>query len=741
MAEKVELIELTISVDKATQDSRALRISMQQLKEETERLKEEQGELSDEYIEAQATYKAVQAELRQQEKLTQNIIAAQNAEVGSLDQLKKQLAVVSVQWSKLSEEERLNTDRGKQLTAQKLKLTEQLKREERATGDATRNVGNYNESIGQSIGLMGQFVPAVGKAATGAQALGRAFTVALGPIGLVVAAIAAVVTGLKAFFTASEEGEDAWDKFAGAAEIALGNIQDRLSDLTKSIIEDPKGAFNDFLDFFKNSFGKQLQGAWDFLVGTFQAGFATINLGYQKLKGQFTDNTQGILDAQKSIEEANKAITDSFKTMAEGAINAVQPVVDFYQETNKEIEENNKLLDRQANLNRFIRNARISNAKAELEVSKLRNQVAQTENFTSQERLKFLDEAIKLEGEILNRNERIAQAEKSIAFARAEFSKNDREAKDKLADAEVKLFQVQKANFDKTKELEGQRATLLREIANQKKQEALDEVANLELLVSEENKLNQQRAKQDLEIQKNLDAAKQELKQNEAARRQIEFEAEYALAQENVFRRLELERESLEQQAAQEIEFAEKIGADTTLIEQKYAKAREAITEAEQEAKLSLAAGFAANLATIAGEGTAIAKAAGVAETTINTYKAAQGAYSALAGIPVVGPALGVVAAAAAVAAGIANVKKILSVKSGLPGGDKGGSASISASSASAAPTKLTTSAPTVNQGIVSRDTLQGANQQEITVQPTLVEDDVTSKQRSQNSNNQTSVI
>jgi hypothetical protein len=47
--------------------------------------------------------------------------------------------------------------------------------------------------------------------------------------------------------------------------------------------------------------------------------------------------------------------------------------------------------------------------------------------------------------------------------------------------------------------------------------------------------------------------------------------------------------------------------------------------------------------------------------------------YNSLSGIPVVGPALGVVAAGVAVASGIANVKKILSVKTPNGGGGGGG--------------------------------------------------------------------
>ncbi|MDD6173318.1 MAG: hypothetical protein PUB86_03415 [Elusimicrobia bacterium] len=59
----------------------------------------------------------------------------------------------------------------------------------------------------------------------------------------------------------------------------------------------------------------------------------------------------------------------------------------------------------------------------------------------------------------------------------------------------------------------------------------------------------------------------------------------------------------------------------------------------------------------------AIGKTAAVANATIDTYKATNAAYSAMAGIPVVDPALGAAVAAAAIAAGLQNVSQIASVQ------------------------------------------------------------------------------
>lgn len=68
-------------------------------------------------------------------------------------------------------------------------------------------------------------------------------------------------------------------------------------------------------------------------------------------------------------------------------------------------------------------------------------------------------------------------------------------------------------------------------------------------------------------------------------------------------------------------------------------------------------------LKTALGEGSALYKAAAITQTIIETYKGATAAYASLSTIPIVGPALGVAAAAAVTAAGLANVGRIRSAR------------------------------------------------------------------------------
>ena len=96
----------------------------------------------------------------------------------------------------------------------------------------------------------------------------------------------------------------------------------------------------------------------------------------------------------------------------------------------------------------------------------------------------------------------------------------------------------------------------------------------------------------------------------------------------------------------------------------------------EQDVENALAAGsqVLGSIVSLVGEGSAVGKAAAVAQTTIDTYSSATAAYKSTVGIPVVGPVLAPIAAGVAVAAGVMSVKKILSTKTpGQKGGGGGG--------------------------------------------------------------------
>lgn len=187
------------------------------------------------------------------------------------------------------------------------------------------------------------------------------------------------------------------------------------------------------------------------------------------------------------------------------------------------------------------------------------------------------------------------------------------------------------------------------------------------------------------EDKKNLDLKKAE---EDKAKKAIDLENKLAADTTNRDYDLAFQTQQLEAKRLAEIAAAEKTGADTKLINDKYAKQKMEVESIVASNKLQLASQTFGNLATILGKESAAGKAMAVAQTTIDTYQSATAAYKSMAGIPVVGPALGAVAAGAAVVSGIGNVKKILSTDN-QPKFEQGGIQEIGGQRHSAGGTKF----------------------------------------------------
>jgi hypothetical protein len=205
-----------------------------------------------------------------------------------------------------------------------------------------------------------------------------------------------------------------------------------------------------------------------------------------------------------------------------------------------------------------------------------------------------------------------------------------------------------------------------------------DHLQQIRLALAEQYHADQQK----LEEKFRKEDAEKQFKQDESDLKVIQEDRQRTFAERQlaVDADLELVQQAFDNKVISEQDYNSKV-ADL-------AKARMAIRDEEQKHNDQVVSAFAegfGNLADIAGRQTVIGKAFAVAQTTIDTIQSSIKAFNSLADIPVVGPALGAVAAAAAIARGIKAVKDIVAVK--VPGQGGGVSApSISTSSGTAAP-------------------------------------------------------
>jgi len=108
--------------------------------------KKKLNNLTDEELVAREKLKIANRERVQIAKQTA-ILTSQ--ESGQIEKLRAKLSLTTIQWKKLTKEELNNSNKGKNLIQTKKKLTDQLKKLEKQTGDTRRNVGNYGDSLGK----------------------------------------------------------------------------------------------------------------------------------------------------------------------------------------------------------------------------------------------------------------------------------------------------------------------------------------------------------------------------------------------------------------------------------------------------------------------------------------------------------------------------------------------------------------------------------------------------------------
>lgn len=236
-------------------------------------------------------------------------------------------------------------------------------------------------------------------------------------------------------------------------------------------------------------------------------------------------------------------------------------------------------------------------------------------------------------------------------------------AADRTAERQVK--QAETAAQRQQKQAQDFLDTLQRQ--NQDELAAIDaqEQQKLEKLQSfRDNETITQQQYEDAKTQIALDA---DAKRNELLEKQTQDRAKQQNSADSFIEQLRAQNEGelaeIDRQNEIKMQKLQDFYDKGLVAEEDYQKAKKDIQEQTDKERLDsyvkTLGDTTSNLKTALGEGSALYKAAAITETVINTYKAATGAYSALAPIPIVGPALGAVAAGAAVAAGLANVARI----------------------------------------------------------------------------------
>ena len=492
-------------------------------------------------------------------------------------------------------------------------------------GKETKKVAEENSFLADAKKKWSDFKAGIKGATTGFKGLKGA--IAATGIGLLLIAI----TSLVAYFKNSEEGSKKLAIAMEAIGIVVGKITGFFVTLGEKIINvfsNPKQSIIDL----KNLIVENITNRITSLIDTF--GF----LG-SAIKKVFSGDFTGALDDAKA---AGSSYVDSL-TGVKDTINKVgEAAVEFGTSVVKAVKEAIVVADQ---LVTGFRNIRDEQQRLIVENAEL-NKTLETQQRIAEDTTRAYDE-------------RKAALEK-VGEAQVKLAQN-LEKQAKLEEENLALQISQEENYEKREELETQ---LAEATATRIDAETALETKKLEVskITAE---LDAEELARKVSIQEMIDTLRNEDIENqwEKLYADLEIQEEQALAELTLLKASEEEKNKVRDS------FSKK--RKKTAEEEK--KFNDAIKKAEKDAELNIAeAGFAA-ISQLAGESSAVGKAAAIAATTINTYKGAQSAYADTPG----GPIIKGIAAAIAVATGVMSVKKIVSTK--IPGGgsSRGGGGSV----------------------------------------------------------------
>jgi len=517
-----------------------------------------------------------------------------------------------------------------------------IKDNEKATRDYSGAVGILDQQTGGLISGTKNLTGSLAGATKGFNLM-RVAIIATGIGALVIG-----ITSLVQAFSRSEEGQNKFAKLMGVIGAVTGQFLDVLAGLGDKIIgvfQNPLQAGKDFANFFKDQIVNRFVGLLELVPNLGKA----VGLLF---KGQFKE-------AGKVAGDAIGKVTLGIEDATEKVGNAITGVQDFIAETEKEAEIAAQIADKRAKADKVDRQLLIDRAEATRKFNELREKAADKENVSIEDRIAALKEAGRIEDEITQKEIEAARLRLEAKQEENALGLSTKEDLDEEAALKAKLIELEASRLKKQKTLTAEITTNLREAKSEEKRIEAEAEAERKAREAEKEKERKEKEAKELADAKALSDLKNNIRDAEAVTEDQRRELEITKTTEHYQNLIDLAKQNGLDTANLEAALANKLKEIRSKGAEETAENEIFWNDLTQREKTKIAADGLNNLATVLGTETAAGKAAAIAATTISTFQSAQDSYKSLAGIPIVGPALGIAAAGAAIVSGIQTVKKI----------------------------------------------------------------------------------
>lgn len=579
-----------------------------------------------------------------------------NSQEGSADALRARLAKNTRELNAMSAAARNNTEEGRKLVAGTKEISDRLKDMEKAVGDNRRNVGNYAESIQEAL--------------SGTQGLS-------GATAAMASSLSGGVSALKVF-NATLKANPALA--AVSAVLALVSAVERLMMRNSEMAAGLKAAFAPFGVIFS----RVLDGVTDMLGGVAKAfGWVSEKVtGLLASIGAVSEETSRAADAARELSRRELAVyeaeTDNLVTLSamRRELEAQRTIVGDQLKT---AEERNAAAQRAIAISKRMEEAEVGVLRQKYEQIKAQNELGYTSREDRRAEMQALADLQARQADYIGQRKELENQASGIARARMAADEAAYKASE-AAKAQAAVKAAREAE-DRKRALQAEtirqmEAALAALGLSMRSRELEDDAIGTRLederaYAEESLKLERYRLEQGLITRQEYANKEAELafgirqlekrreeEQDALAREREAMDAAnlHELRMAEMTDEYDMRQAQLDARYAQEIAAAERTGADTALVQARYEKAKEDNTRARVNAELAMTAGLAGQMSDLLGEESAVGKAFGVVQATINTYI---GATKALAQ----GGILGIAQAAVVIAFGMKQVAAIAKQK------------------------------------------------------------------------------
>lgn len=684
MAEQVTLLDLSFDTSEALDGLDALIAKSLELAETKKRLqsalKDEKKQLDeagkafksgslsqDEYKKVVSESTKAQVELTKRLTDTNKSISDNNSDIkvnttllksqeDSVDALRAQLAKNTKKLNAMSAATRNNTDEGKALVTETKEISDKLKEMEKAVGDNRRNVGNYAESIQEAMsstkGLSGA-TAAMATSLSGGVNILKVFNATLkaNPILAIVSVILVLISTVEKLMKRNSEMAANLKAAFAPFEVIFSRILDGVTELL--------GGVSKAFEWITEKVVNLLSSIGLITEETTKAANSAKALSQQELAiyEAETNNLVTLSAMRRELEAQRTIVGDQLKTAEERNAAAQKAIAISKQMEKAEIgvlQQKYNQIKAQNELSYTSKEDRRAEMQALADL-----QARQADYISQRKELENQASGI-VKAQIAANAAAFKANEEKKAAAAIKAAQDAEKAKRELQEQTIKQFEEARTKLELSlQEKEIGNASIKLKLENEKAY--VEESLKLERYRLEQGLISQQEfANREQAFQLGVLQLEQQMREEqdraEKERKALDAANLRELQMANITNEYELRQAALDAQYAQEIAAAEKIGADTALIQSKYEKAKEDNTRARVNAELTMTAGLAGQMSTLLGEESAIGKAFGVVQATINTYI---GATKALAQ----GGILGIAQAAIVIAFGMKQVATIAKQK------------------------------------------------------------------------------